>query len=138
MVIWWCISYAITILVDIYMQDSALYVEVLLFFLYIQMPPKNKLWKNGNLMKLKTLNVTKKKYYPYFLYWDLFHSHSKEKKIELNMLYICIIGANPKNPTKIFHVLILFSLKKVVYKKTFRAMCYDKLQFLKIYFSQEN
>jgi hypothetical protein len=45
------------------------------------------------------------------------------------MLYICVIGANPKNPTKIFHVLILFSLKKVVCKKTLCAMCYDNLHF---------
>lgn len=54
------------------------------------------------------------------------------------MLYICVIGANPKNTTKIFHVLILFSLKKVVYKKTLCAMCYDNLQFFLINFSQEN
>jgi hypothetical protein len=64
-------------------------------------------------------------------------SFKREKK-ELNMLYICVIGANPKNTTKIFHVLILFSLKKVVYKKTLCAMCYDNLQFFLINFSQEN
>jgi len=61
----------------------------------------------------------------------------KREKNESNMLYICEIGANPKNPTKIFHVLILFSLKKVVCKKTFHAMCYDNLQFYFIHFSQE-
>jgi hypothetical protein len=62
----------------------------------------------------------------------------KREKNELNMIYICVIGANPKNPTKIFHILILFSLKKVVCKKTFCALCYDNLQFFKIHFSQEN
>ncbi len=62
----------------------------------------------------------------------------KREKNELNMIYICVIGANPNNPTKIFHVLILFSLKKVVCKKTFHAMCYDNLQFFYIHFSQEN
>jgi hypothetical protein len=62
----------------------------------------------------------------------------KREKNELNMLHICVIGANPKNPTTIFHVLILFSFKKVVCKKTLCAMCYDNLQCLKIHFSQEN
>lgn len=41
----------------------------------------------------------------------------KREKNELNMIYICVIGANPKNPTKIFHVLILLVSKKWFAKK---------------------
>lgn len=135
MVIWWCISYSITILVDIYMQDSALYVEVLLFFLYIQVSPKKQIMKRLKSNEIKNPKCDQKNITLTF-YIEI--CSSKEKKNELNMLYICVIGANPKNPTKIFHVLILFSFKKVVCKKTFYAMCYDNLQFFKIHFSQEN
>jgi hypothetical protein len=94
------------ILVGVYMQDSALYVECFYFSFTYKCLPQKQIIKKMKPNEIKNPKCDQKKMlFLLFILRSIPLSFKRERN-ELNMLYICVIGANSKNPTKIFHALI--------------------------------